>query len=132
MRSFDLATLFILMPVSTTPFNVQLNDILQNWYFSKISPKITNQSLLINERGIVHCCLYFLLCLSVDHISFCAQGTSGKADSEGSDTSERTSQGIIKYFFKEGFNVFKKKTSSRLFLIVLMTKLALKKARKLS
>ena len=26
-----------------------------------------------------------------DHISFCAQGTSGKADSEGSDTSERTS-----------------------------------------
>ena len=131
MRSFDLPTLFI-MPVSTTPFNVQLNDIMQNWYFSKISPKITNQSLLINERGIVHCCLYFLLCLSVDHISFCAQGTSGKADSEGSDTSERTSQGIIKYFFKEGFNVFKKKTSSRLFLIVLMTKLALKKARKLS
>ena len=73
--------------------------------------KITNQSLLIKERGIVHSLLFVFSSVSVsDHISFCAQGTSGKADSEGSDTSERTSQGIVKYVFKEVFNVFKKET----------------------
>ena len=55
-----------------------------------------------------------------DHISFCAQGTSGKADSEGSDTSERTSQGIVKYVFKEVFNVFKRETSKVIVKTILL------------